>query len=342
MSVLSWHRSERIAETAEPETSLAAIELIKRYTEERQEELNLNGFVHDYSSEERIPAYLQASKTKTVLATVPVLDSRELQTEIPSFDPIRPNGSVSQPEITEPDLEQEQEVTAAEVEVLDLEPRKFTLNSIKRVLPALRQSKELILASREKVSSAYTMANVRLVNAKDNVVDYLTSPEHSKSRRLAAGSILGLVAVGTTAYLAYKGYNPQSGHARVHETAQNLAQSKAPASPAEIISAPQPKFTGQKIVHVKKAVDSIKNTIQIKPGEGITQKFKDAYPGKTPQQYLSALNAASHKFGIHHIIEGIPTYRMQDGNPGLSHAGAAHWGPHVREFLKTYFSQNRS
>lgn len=101
-----------------------------------------------------------------------------------------------------------------------------------------------------------------------------------------------------------------------------------------------PAVSHPEVTHViAKAADTKTklNQIFVKPGEGISQKIRDAYPGRSPADYAQVTKAATAKFGSH-IIDGISKYRMSDGSWGLSHAGKAHWGPHVQKFLQSYFS----
>lgn len=196
---------------------------------------------------------------------------------------------------------------------------KFSLRSIKNALPKVRQSRDFLKAAREKVSSFYA--------------------EHKTGVRRGVAALGGLAIAG----VVYK-YAPDLLNNHTHDQTQSphiQHQAAAPEVAVHQHVAVQVQYHAHRAIqHISKATAKA-NEIFVKPGEGISQKIRDALPGHSPIEYAQATQAVSAKFGSH-VIEGISKYRMSDGSWGLSHAGKAHWGPHVREFLQNYFSRKKA
>lgn len=72
----------------------------------------------------------------------------------------------------------------------------------------------------------------------------------------------------------------------------------------------------------------------VEKGHGYTQEIQDLIPGRTPQQYLAAHEAALKQFGPDYI-SGVEHYTMPNGDLGL-HPGSSTMQPQpeVVEFLK--------
>jgi hypothetical protein len=210
---------------------------------------------------------------------------------------------------------------------------------------------------------AYSRLTRPSLNEEEVITEY-----DPADRRFGAGVVLGAAAVGTTALITWL-LTRHSGHDYNNELNQIVNQNKTIINNQnhEINSLIQTvnhqttavqgltkalnkdtnsihnlaqQVAGLKAAEAKEHIvhgASAANEIFVNPGHGYTQEIQDSFPGKNGSQYYEAYKVALHKFG-RNFIQGIPKYRMTDGNWGLGRSGAAHWAPKVHEFLKNYFA----
>jgi len=322
---------------------LTAIDLIKLWTEDRQAHLNPNGFVHDYPHVEHTPDYMKVAEIEPVSVPVTFVDDCELRTEIPSFDPIRTNGSGFHPEIPSPVLTQEQTEQVAEATVLGIEPKKFTLDSVKKVLPALRKAKNSIIAAGNKVSDASTATYAWSYNSVHNVGNSITAPENSRTRKIVAGAGALMVA-GAGIYLAYKGFSHSGSSGTTHETLANATPKNSPVHAAEAVK----PAASSHIKTVVKHLPNLRQTFTIEPNHGFTQELQQLFQSKHEKlssgksyQLYKALREHFGDHGLlrhgHSLTDG--TY-SQNGDLFISNPGKAQWAQGVTKFAQNWFSRN--
>ena len=306
-----------------------AIDVLRRIENKAEPEFSLNvdlasyinGYIH-YEAVEPEPEANDVASDEPIEAGIIAADVRQNVTESDNIE----YSPISQLEEKTP-----------QINGITFDAAPAAINGLKRAFGAFRGLKKSLANVSESVIHARDIANIQTGKFIGFSKEVLTAPEHKTTRR-AALALGGLVV----AYAAYKGLAPQRHSQHIQE-----ALPTAPKAPAahhtEVLNQVQAAPKAQSAEAVRsagKAASAQADQIYVKPGEGISQTIRDAFPGKTAGQYGAAAQAATVKFG-NHVIEGISKYKMSDGSFGLSHAGKAHFGPHVREFLGHYLNTRR-
>lgn len=189
-------------------------------------------------------------------------------------------------------------------------------------------------------------------------IESLSKPELKKPGKKPTLALIGTAAlIGVGYFASSRGLSHNlggSGHAQ--EAASNLAPKQISVHHEVVQHAPSFKLpeinptlsrltskltpvTAHAARAVKKAYE-IKNTINIKTGDGYTQAIANRFPNHSAIAYAQSYKEAIKQFGPN-FIKGIAHYQMKDGNWGLSGSGKAQISQKAINLFSSYFKTHR-